>query len=544
MSLLEIKNLSLSINDTPILKDVDVAVDAGEILGIIGESGSGKSMTALSIMQLLPQGSVATGDIKLDKADMLDKSEAEMCAIRGNDIGMIFQEPMTALNPVKTIGEQVAETVMVHGDATRAEAMRIARDTLNRVELPEDQFPLDRYPHELSGGQRQRVVIAMAIALRPRLLIADEPTTALDVTTQAQILKLLKRLVDEDEMGLILITHDLAVVAGIANHITIMRHGEVVERGETHQLFTNMQHEYTKALFEASGHIPNRNPHRVRAGDIPVLDVEQVIRDYRVSRRLPFTPQKFFRAVNAVSFKINRGENLGLVGESGCGKSTLSRAIMALDPIQGGSIHLEGEAVTTDRGASTAARRKMQVVFQDPYGSFNPRHRVDRLVSEPFHLLGNEAPQGAERDKRIAEALEEVGLSGADAEKYIHEFSGGQRQRIAIARALIIKPSLIVLDEAVSALDVSIRAQILDLLAELSERLRLSYLFISHDLSVVRAITDRVLVMKSGEIVEEGETEDVFANPQHPYTKQLIAATPILEKALADIAPDNLDNPQ
>lgn len=544
MSLLEIKNLSLSINDTPILKDVDAAVDAGEILGIIGESGSGKSMTALSIMQLLPQGSVATGDIKLDKADMLDKSEAEMCAIRGNDIGMIFQEPMTALNPVKTIGEQVAETVLVHGDTTRAEAMRIARDTLNRVELPEDQFPLGRYPHELSGGQRQRVVIAMAIALRPRLLIADEPTTALDVTTQAQILKLLKRLVEEDEMGLILITHDLAVVAGIANHITIMRHGEVVEHGETHQLFTNMQHEYTKALFEASGHIPNRSPHRVRAGDIPVLDVEQVIRDYRVSRRLPFTPQKFFRAVNAVSFKINRGENLGLVGESGCGKSTLSRAIMALDPIQGGSIRLEGEAVTTDRGASTAARRKMQVVFQDPYGSFNPRHRVDRLVSEPFHLLGSEAPQGIERDKRVTEALEEVGLSDADAEKYIHEFSGGQRQRVAIARALIIKPSLIVLDEAVSALDVSIRAQILDLLAELSERLRLSYLFISHDLSVVRAITDRVLVMKSGEIVEEGETEDVFVNPQHPYTKQLIAATPILEKALADIAPDNPDSPQ
>ena len=530
MTLLEVRNLSLSIGPFPILRDVDLAVNAGEVLGLIGESGSGKSMTALSIMQLLPRSAQLAGSITLDGTELVGRPEAELCGIRGRDIGMVFQEPMTALNPVKTIGEQVAETVLVHGKAGRAEAMRIARETLERVELPADRFPLDRYPHELSGGQRQRVVIAMAIALRPRLLIADEPTTALDVTTQAQILELLQRLVDEDGMGMILITHDLAVVADSADKVAIMRHGEVVEAGETLEVFRALRHPYTRALFEASSHVPPRIPPQVRH-DVPVLAVDNLVRDYALPRRALFERPRHFRAVNGVSLRIERGENVGLVGESGSGKSTLARAIMALEPAQAGTITLDGEPITT--GASFAARRKMQVVFQDPYGSFNPRHRVDRLVSEPFHLLGSAAPTGAERDKRVARALEEVGLSASDGKKYIHEFSGGQRQRIAIARALIIEPSLIILDEAVSALDVSIRAQILDLLADLSDRLHLSYLFISHDLTVVRSITDRVLVMKSGEIVEAGETEAVFRNPQHPYTRELIAATPSLERALA-----------
>ncbi len=532
MSLLTIENLCLSIGGFSILKDIDLSVDKGEILGVIGESGSGKSMTALATMQLLPAGSETGGSIKLDGVELLGKSEAEMCAIRGKDIGMIFQEPMTALNPVKTIGDQVAETVLVHGHKSREEALAIARETLNRVELPEDKFPMDRYPHELSGGQRQRVVIAMAIALRPRLLIADEPTTALDVTTQAQILTLLKKLVEEDRMGLILITHDLAVVAGIADHIAIMSAGDVVEAGETLHLFKHMQHPYSKALYAASSHQPERTPPVPDDKAVPVLEVSEVVRDYKLPRRSLFKAPGVFRAVNKVSFAIRRGENVGLVGESGCGKSTLSRAIMALEPTQAGAIRIDGEPVTTERGASLVARRKMQVVFQDPYGSFNPRHRVDRLVTEPFHLLGADAPQGEARDKRIAEALENVGLAASDAEKYIHEFSGGQRQRIAIARALIIHPSLIVLDEAVSALDVSIRAQILDLLADLSDRLHLSYLFISHDLSVVRAITDRVMVMKAGQIVESGETEEVFRNPTHPYTRELLAAAPNLEQAL------------
>ncbi len=532
MSLLTIKDLSLKIGDTQILSDIDLKVDKGEILGVIGESGSGKSMTALSIMQLLPAGSVLGGSVRLNAEELLKKSETEMCDLRGNDIGMIFQEPMTALNPVKTIGDQVAETVLVHTKVSRGEAMEIARSALDRVELPADQFPLSRYPHELSGGQRQRVVIAMAIALRPALLIADEPTTALDVTTQAQILALLQRLVREDGMGLILITHDLAVVADMADHIAIMQNGVVVEAGETLSVFRHMSHPYTKTLFAASNHTPKRSDDRQVDREKTVLNVEGVVRDYRIKRTSLFKNPGFFRAVDNVSFSIGRGENIGLVGESGCGKSTLSRALLALDKMQAGIVHLDGEVISAGEGASRAARRKMQVVFQDPYGSFNPRHKVDKLVAEPFYLL-DEPPRGEERRRRIEQGLLNVGLLASDADKYIHEFSGGQRQRIAIARALIIEPPLIILDEAVSALDVSIRAQILDLLAELSDRMGVSYLFISHDLSVVRAITDRVMVMKEGVIVETGISEEVFKNPQHPYTKELIAAAPDIEQALA-----------
>ncbi|MBW8638046.1 dipeptide ABC transporter ATP-binding protein [Hoeflea sp. WL0058] len=533
MSLLEIEKLNLSIYGLPILRDVSLFLEAGKVLGIVGESGSGKSMTAMSVMQLLPGGSEWSGHIRLDGRSLNECSEKEMCRIRGNDIGMVFQEPMTALNPVQTIGDQVAETILIHTGTSRRDAMAIAREALNRVGLPEDRFPLDRYPHNLSGGQRQRVVIAMAIALKPRLLIADEPTTALDVTTQAQILTLLKRLVEEDDMGLVLITHDLAVVADMADEIAIMKDGEVVEQGKTVPLFRRMSHPYTKALFEASGHVPERKTHEIDAAKPPVVQVDDVIRDYALPRTSLFSAPGRFRAVDNVSLKIARGENVGLVGESGCGKSTLTRAILALDSIQGGEIRLNGDLFSSSGGGpNIKSRRQVQVVFQDPYSSFNPRHRVDRLITEPFHLLDN-PPTGAERRERIVSALTDVGLRASDADKYIHEFSGGQRQRIAIARALIIEPSLIVLDEAVSALDVSIRAQILDLLADLSDRLAVSYLFISHDLSVVRAITDRVMVMKAGRIVEEGPTEDVFLNPQHAYTKELLAATPILDAALS-----------
>ena len=532
MPLLEIEDLSLDIGPYSILKDIDLTVDAGEIVGVIGESGSGKSITALTVMQLLPLGATTKGSVKLEGREVLGLPDAEMRKIRGGTVGMVFQEPMTALNPVKTIGEQVAETAMVHGRMGRAEAMQVARHTLDRVELPADHFPLDRYPHELSGGQRQRVVIAMAIAMRPKLLIADEPTTALDVTTQAQILKLLQRLVDEDGMGLMFITHDLGVVADIADKVAIMQRGVVVEAGETVPLFRNLQHPYSRALFEASSHVPPRIPPAVTGGT-PVLAVDDVVREYPLPRRGLFEKRRVLRAVDGVSLRIERGENVGLVGESGCGKSTLARAVMALEPTQGGRIAIAGEPIDPKRGASFATRRHLQVVFQDPYGSFNPRHRVDRLISEPFHLLGNAAPTGIAWQKLVDKALDEVGLSPSDGTKYIHEFSGGQRQRIAIARALIIEPQLIILDEAVSALDVSVRAQVLDLLTDLSDRLQLSYLFISHDLAVVRSITDRVLVMRAGKIVEEGETEAVFNNPQHPYTRDLIAATPNLEASLA-----------
>ncbi len=526
MSLLQIDRLSLDIYRTPILRDVSFDIDAGQIVGVIGESGSGKSMTAYSVMQLLPEGASLSGQIRLNGENLVAAPEARMCSLRGDELGMIFQEPMTALNPVKTIGEQVAETVRIHKKASKAEARRIARDTLDRVELPAGRFPLSRYPHELSGGQRQRVVIAMAIALRPGLLIADEPTTALDVTTQAQILVLLKRLVREDNMALMMITHDLAVVSDLADDLVIMKAGEVVETGKAKTLFQTMKHPYTRALFEASSHVPDRGE-PVAEQAVPLLDVKHVSRDYVLPRTSLIAPPAKFRAVNDVSFTLVEGESLGLVGESGCGKSTLTRAILGLEEVQEGEILLAGQKVYSGHQVRRNVRQMMQVVFQDPYGSFNPRHRVARLVAEPFHLLDT-PPRGAALQEAVTEALESVGLHGADGKKYIHEFSGGQRQRIAIARALIIRPKLIVLDEAVSALDVSIRAQILDLLADLSDRFGLTYLFISHDLSVVRSITDRVLVMKAGRIVEEGRTDVIFDHPRHAYTKSLIAAAPRL----------------
>ncbi len=522
MSLLEIEGLDLDIHGTPILRGVSFTVEPGQIVGVIGESGSGKSMTAFAVMQLLPEGAMCRGRVLLNGHDMLGLGERALCRLRGNEVGMVFQEPMTALNPIKPIGVQVAETILIHEDVSKREAMKRAREALNRCELPEDKFPMSRYPHELSGGQRQRVVIAMAIALRPKLLIADEPTTALDVTTQAEILLLLKRLVQEDGMGLMLITHDLAVVADMADEIVIMRQGEVVEAGATAEVFAEMKHPYTRALFEASGHQPERAMAKANA---PLLQVRGVVRDYALPRLRLFAPQEHFRAVKGVSLTIEKGESLGLVGESGCGKSTLTRAILGLEQVQEGEILLGGEPVFTGLAPNRAVRRKMQVVFQDPYGSFNPRWKVAPLVAEPFHLL-DARPE--DWRAQVARVLDDVGIGAEAMERFIHEFSGGQRQRIAIARALILRPELVVLDEAVSALDVSIRAQILDLLAALQEEYGLSYLFISHDLSVVRNVTDRVLVMRGGEIVEQGETQAVFDRPQHEYTKQLIAAAPAL----------------
>jgi len=557
MSLLEIEKLQLSIGNFEILKGVDLHIEQGEVLGLVGESGSGKSMTALTLMRLLPELARTSGRVSFDGIDILNAPEAAMNKLRGDDIGMVFQEPMTALNPVKTIGEQVAEGIRWHTGANRRQAEDRARAMLDRVGLPEAKFPLSRYPHELSGGQRQRVVIAIACALQPKLLVADEPTTALDVVLQAQILDLLRDLVDERKMGLLLISHDLAVVADMADRVTIMRHGEVMDTGETAGILTEKTHPYTRQLAEASTHVPERAsrfipppltpPHKgegdvefvqtqeeggVAGASTALLEIRDVTRDYAGRRRSFFAKAEPFRAVQGVSFDLHDGQSMALVGRSGCGKSTLARMILALDRPTSGSIRFGGDELTTKTEAELRpSRRNMQVVFQDPYGSFNPRHKVERLVAEPLHLMETQISR-AEKRERVAQALAEVGLSAADMDKYPHEFSGGQRQRLSIARALITRPKLIVADEPVSALDVSIRAQVLDLFADLNQRLGVAYLFITHDLAVARAITDQVMVMHEGEIVERGDTDAVLDDPQSEAGKMLVAASPDLDRAL------------
>jgi peptide/nickel transport system ATP-binding protein len=557
MSLLEIEKLSLEIGGTPILRGIDLSIESGEIMGLVGESGSGKSMTALSVMRLLPEAARTSGKVTFNGANILTADEDRMNALRGDDIGMVFQEPMTALNPLKTIGEQVAEGIRWHTGASRAEAEAQTRKTLDRVGLPSAKFPLARYPHELSGGQRQRVVIAIACALKPKLLIADEPTTALDVVLQAQILDLLRDLVDESRMGLLLISHDLAVVTEMADRITILRGGEVMEAGDTAMTLSAQTHPYTRQLAQASMHVPQRRKHplsrlegekspKATEGVTPagaasahspsaekhLLSVQNITKDYPGRRTSLFRKPPAVRAVDSVSFSLGEGHSVALVGRSGCGKSTLARMILALDEPTSGGISFRGEAITgKDQNALRPVRRNMQVVFQDPYASFNPRRTVEWLVAEPMHLL-DEKPGKAERRELVSQALHEVGLKPSDMQKYPHEFSGGQRQRISIARAIITRPKLIVADEPVSALDVSIRAQVLDLFADLNQKLGVAYLFITHDLTVARAITDDVMVMHEGRIVETGSTAEVLSRPRSEAAKALVDAAPDLHRAI------------
>ncbi|MGC1524025.1 MAG: ABC transporter ATP-binding protein [Steroidobacteraceae bacterium] len=526
--LLQIDALSVSIRGMPIVNNLSLSVGAGEILGLVGASGSGKTLTALAIMQLLPANSAMTGEIRLRGELLTGKSERELTSVRGRDLGLVFQEPMTALNPLMRIGDQVAETVRLHRAVSAAEAARMARDTLELVGLGGGRGAAHLLPYELSGGERQRVAIAMAVALEPPLLIADEPTTALDVSTQAHVLRLLEELAHSRHMGLILVTHDLAVVARVTDRVALLHRGEIVEQGATSQMLRHLQHPYGRALLAAARSTPKRRVLRPEASP-PVLEVRDIVHDYPRRRRALWSKPPPLRAVDGASLSVHAGETVALVGESGSGKSSLLRVTLALEHARAGEVILLGEGFSAARGKSLRRlRRGIQAVFQDPYGSFDPRWSVERLVAEPYFLLDS-PPDTATRRRKVAGLLELVGLSASDARRHPHEFSGGQRQRIAIARALITEPAVIAFDEAVSALDVLVRTQILELLAHLSERLGLAYLFVSHDLHVVRSIADRTYVMQRGRIVEHGPTEAIFTSPQHAYTQALIAAAPKLD---------------
>jgi peptide/nickel transport system ATP-binding protein len=518
-TLLEVESLALAIDGRSILHDVSLQVAAGEILGLVGASGSGKSMTALAIMGLLPEGAATTGRMVLNGESLTEKSARAMQQLRGRSLGLVFQEPMTALNPLMRIGDQVAEALRIHAPLSREAASHAARDVLTQVGLPAEEGISQRLPYELSGGQRQRVAIAMAVANSPALLIADEPTTALDVITQSEVLTLLRNLVRARNMGLLFISHDLAVVSQLADRVAVMQQGRIVDQGPTGDVLRGSRVPYTRALLQAA-RLPRKRAAFVATGPA-ILQVTDVVREYRRPRRTWGRPPPPLRAVDGASLLVEAGETVGLVGESGSGKSSLLRVILGLDRPQQGHVRFSGEA----------HRRHIQAVFQDPYGSFDPRWRVEQLIAEPLHSMAS-PPSPVEAKRRVAAVLERVGLSTEDTKRYAHEFSGGQRQRIAIARALIAEPEVIAFDEAVSALDVLIRDQILDLLVQLASQLGIGFLFVSHDLHVIRAISDRVYVMQSGRIVEQGRTESVFRSPQHAYTRALIAATPVLPEVV------------
>jgi peptide/nickel transport system ATP-binding protein len=528
--LLAIEGLSIDIGGRSLVRSVSLTLAPGEIVGLVGESGSGKSLTALSVPRLLPGGATVTGSIRLGGEELLGLGETAMRRRRGRDIGIVFQEPMTALNPVMRIGDQVAEVLRYHGVG---DARARAAETLDLVGLPARLVPHDRYPHQLSGGQRQRVAIAIAMALRPRLLVADEPTTALDVTNQAAIMDLFRNLVAETGMGLLLITHDLALVAGMAARIAVMRAGEIVETAAAAALLRGGNHPYTSLLVASSTVPPRLVARDIDARAEPALSAVGIVREHRLPAPSPFARRPVFRALDQVDLAVAPGECVALVGESGSGKSTLLRCLLALETPQAGEVSIHGAAFSqAGRAAQRLLRRKIQVVFQDPGGSLDPRWLVGRIIAEPL-ALQDPAPSPAERHRLVEAMLERVGLEAADARRYPHEFSGGQRQRIAIARALIVEPSIILLDEATSALDASVKVQILDLLADLAAERGLAYLYVSHDLATVRRIADRVLVMHQGKIVEAGPTEQIFSAPSQPYTASLIAASPTLGSVAA-----------
>ena len=533
---LRIQDLTVSVKSDgglhPLVSNLTFDLHRGETLAIAGESGSGKSITSLAIMGLLPPPAVRVtgGQICLGETDLLRLPESMMQAVRGNRIAMIFQEPMTSLNPVMTIGRQLTEAIRAHEALPATEAQLRALAALQSVRISEPQRRMRQYPHQLSGGMRQRVMIAMALALRPDVLIADEPTTALDVTVQAEVLELLRDLQRDLGTAIILITHDMGVVAEMANRVIVMKSGVAVETGAVRDLFAAPQHPYTQGLLAAVPRMGKGDGAAPVVTD-PVLRVRDLAVRYDVTAGLLSRVTHHVHAVAGVSFDIRQGETFAIVGESGCGKSTVARALTGLAPFTG-SIEIAGRAIGP-KGPDVAQRRDIQMIFQDPMASLDPRMTVGDLVAEPLviHGIGSRADQ-----KAAVEALfEKVGLTRDQTRRYPHEFSGGQRQRICIARALALKPKLIIADESVAALDVSVQARVLDLLKSLKDEFGVAYLFISHDMAVVENICDRIAVMYMGQIVETGTRAQIFGNPQHAYTRRLIAAVPVADPTRARV---------
>lgn len=555
--LLSVKDLSVSFfsdnRENEILKVVSYSLNNNEILGVVGESGSGKSVSALAVLGLLPKkiSKIISGEIKFNGNDLTKLNEKEFQQFRGNKISMIFQEPMSALNPSMTCGKQVFEILNQHTSLSKKEIIEETLSLFEKVKLPNPKRVYKAYPHEISGGQKQRVMIAMAIACKPEILIADEPTTALDVTVQKDIINLLKELQSETKMSIIFISHDLSLVSEIADRILVMYKGEIVEQGTTKEIFKFPKHIYTRALINSRPSLNVRlkslptikdyleenvdssivskseraKKHKLLYGQKPLLEIVNVEKEYFSKAGLFKKPQGF-KAVDNVSFKLYEGETLGLVGESGCGKSTLGNAILQLDKATAGQIIYKGRDITELSGSSIRSLRKeIQIIFQDPYSSLNPRIPIGKAIMEPMkvHDLFN---SDSERKEKTIEILNRVGLSEEHFYRYPHEFSGGQRQRIGIARTVALNPKLIICDESVSALDISVQAQVLNLLNELKEKFGFTYIFISHDLAVVKYMSDQLLVMNKGKIEEFGEADSIYDNPKTNYTKKLIDAIP------------------
>ncbi|WP_414932423.1 ABC transporter ATP-binding protein [Vibrio europaeus] len=531
--ILKVRNLSVSFttNDGIVdaVKDVSFDLLKGETLAIVGESGSGKSVSTNALMQLLPNNAIvhSQSSIEFENEELLDKSEKTMQSIRGDRIGMIFQEPMTSLNPFMRVGIQVAEAIMCHRSVTRSQAKQKVLDLFDLVHLPNPQQAYTKYPHEFSGGQLQRIMIAMALINEPDILIADEPTTALDVTVQAEVLNLIKEIQAKMGMSILFITHDLGVVKHLADRVIVMCKGDVVEEGQCDELFAQPKHEYTQMLINS---IPNGSKDPIEDDAPALLKADDIRVKFLIKSHFLPSRNQYFEAVKGISLELKQGETLGIVGESGSGKSTLGRALIGLLPSTG-RIEFKGQDISQlSEKQRFELKKDIQMVFQDPYGSLSPRMTVGDIITEALTVHQPQLTR-TERMARARKALEEVRLDPHSINRYPHEFSGGQRQRIAIARALILEPSFILLDEPTSALDRSVQLTVIDLLKDLQKKHNIGFLFISHDLSVVKALSDRVLVMQKGEVMEQGTADEIFHNPQSDYTKKLIAASFDLEES-------------